>query len=244
MQRPHVPLGGSRSAPRRRPGAVLLAGTLIVLLAGPANGQEVPEPTPTPSPSASPAPSPTPAPSPSAAAVQPSTTIQPDRSARRGTRRRQRKPRRKARWEAEPLRAKRGCQPFTFTQAYLTWGPALAYGEPVTVAYDASQCTRPSGTAVELSMQGTAKVYRGTVAEGTPIDTRPFTVTGLWDRPKDPSGWPLTWWSCGVKLARYTWEIAGVYTFGVSARWGVWSLEITTLGAAPSTFRWTHNACS
>jgi hypothetical protein len=114
----------------------------------------------------------------------------------------------------------------------------------VTVAYDASQCTKPSGTAVELSMQGTARVYRGTVAEGTAIDTRPFTVVGLWDRPEDPSGWPLTWWSCGVKLARYTWDIVGVYRFAVSARWGVWTLEVTSQGAAPRTVRWTHNACS
>ena len=244
MQRAaHVPPGGSRSARRRRPGALVLAGALTLLLAAPASGQEAPEPTPTPSPSPSPASSPTPTSSSPVAAVQPSTTVQPDRLARRDTRRRQRKPRRRARWKAEPIRAKRGCQPFTYTQTYLTWGPALAYGEPVTVAYDASQCTTPSGTAVELSMQGTANVYRGTVAEGTPIDTRPFTVIGLWDRPKDPSGWPLPWWSCGVKLARYTWDIGGVYRFAVSARWGVWTLEVASQGAAPRTVRWTHNAC-
>jgi hypothetical protein len=114
----------------------------------------------------------------------------------------------------------------------------------VTVVYDASQCTKPSGTAVELTMLGTARVYQGTTAEGTHIDTRPFTVTGLWDRPKDPGGWPPTWWSCGVKLARYSWEIGGIYTFAVSARWGVWNLEVTSHGAAARTVRWTHNACS
>jgi hypothetical protein len=114
----------------------------------------------------------------------------------------------------------------------------------VTVVYEASHCTKPVGTTVELSMQGTAKVYRETLVGGTPIDTRPFTVTGLWDRPKDASGWPPTWWACDVKLARYTWDIAGVYTFAVSARWGVWSLDVTSQGKTARTVHWTHNACT
>lgn len=126
----------------------------------------------------------------------------------------------------------------------MTWGPALTYGEPVTVVYEASHCTKPVGTTVELSMQGTAKAYQGILVEGSPIDSRPFTVTGMWDRPTNPSGWPPTWWGCGVKHARYSWSIAGVYTFAVSARWGVWSLEVTSQGTAPRTVRWTHNACS
>ncbi|MGH2737595.1 MAG: hypothetical protein ACRDHH_02175 [Actinomycetota bacterium] len=136
------------------------------------------------------------------------------------------------------------CQPFSHTQTYISWGPALAYEEPVTVVYEASHCTKPVGTAVEISMQGTAKVYQGALVEGTPIDSRPFTVTGMWDRPEDPSGWPPTWWTCEVKQARYNWDIAGVYTVAVSARWGVWSLEVTSLSTAPRTFRWTYNACS
>ncbi|MGH2657040.1 MAG: hypothetical protein ACRDIZ_10160 [Actinomycetota bacterium] len=114
----------------------------------------------------------------------------------------------------------------------------------MTVVYEASHCTKPVGTTVEISMQGTAKVYQGSVVEGTPIDSRPFTVTGMWDRPEDPSGWPPKWWTCEVKQARYNWDIAGVYTFAVSARWGVWSLEVTSLGTAARTFRWTYNACS
>ncbi len=126
----------------------------------------------------------------------------------------------------------------------MRWGPALAYEDPVTVVYEASHCTKPVGTTVEISMQGTAKVYQGSVVEGTPIDSRPFTVTGMWDRPEDPSGWPPKWWTCEVKQARYNWDIAGVYTFAVSARWGVWSLEVTSLGTAARTFRWTYNACS
>ena len=259
VQRPggtHITLDWlSRPRYRRRRRAAALAVALAGFLALPAGAQESPEPTPssspTPSPSPSPSPTPTPDPSPSAApaplgsaeTVRPSTTERPDRPKRKKPRR-QRKLRWHARQTSEPLRAKRGCQPFGHMQTYMTWGPAVAYGEPVTVVYEATQCTKPSGTAAELSMQGTATMYRGTQAEGSPIDTRPFTVTGLWDRPKNPAGWPPTWWACDVKLARYSWDIAGVYTFEVTARWGVWSLEIATLGAAPSTFHWTHNACS
>lgn len=223
-----------------------VAVALAALLALPAGAQEAPEPTPTPSPTPSPTapPSPappSPAPSPSGQTIEPSSS--PERAPKRVKRRRPRRQRRRATWKAGPVRAKQGCQPFSHTQTYVTWGPALAYQEPVTVVYGASQCTKPSGSAVELSMQGTAKVYRGTVAQGTPIDTRPFTVIGLWDRPENPSGWPPTWWSCDVKLARYSWEIGGVYTFAVSARWGVWSLEVTSGGPAARTVRWTHNAC-
>lgn len=125
----------------------------------------------------------------------------------------------------------------------MTWGPAMAYGEPVTVAYEASRCVRPVGAAVEVSLQGAATIYRGILAEGTPIDSRPFTVTGIWNRPTNPEGWPPAWWECDVKHARYTWDIAGIYTFDVSARWGVWSLRISTQGVQPDAMHWAYNAC-
>ena len=231
---------GSRGPGPRR--GALLAAVLTVLLALPAGAQEAPQPTPSPSPSPSPTPSPTPSLA-SGEAVRTTATPRTDTRRRRKLRR-QRKLSRRARWTAESLRGRQRCGPFGHTQTYSTWGPALAYDESVTVVYEASHCTKPSGTAVELTIQGTAKVYRGALAQGTPIDTRPFTAAGLWDRPENPSGWPPPWWSCKVKLARYTWVIADVYTFAVSARWGVWSLEVTSRGVTDDTFRWTHNACN
>jgi hypothetical protein len=225
-----------------RRGSVLLAVGLTVLLALPADAQEVPEPTPSQSPSPSASASPSPAPSPTGTTIQPSSRVRPDRTPKKLRRHRQRR-QRWAGWTAGPLKAKQGCRPFAHTQTYITWGPALAYGEPVTVVYDASHCTKSSGTAVEVSMQGTARVYQGVLVQGSPIDTRPFTVTGLWERPKVAAGWPLDWWSCDVKHARYSWEIGGVYTFAVTARWGVWSLDVTSKGAASRTVRWTYNAC-
>lgn len=242
--------GNTRPRPqafRRARGAAVLACILTGLLALPAGAQDVPEPTPAPTSSPSPDSSPSPAPAQPSPTAQEPTSEGPDRTPERKKRkkpRRQRKQRRHARREPAPLRAKAGCQPFSHTQTYITWGPALAYEEPVTVVYQASQCTKPAGTTVELSMQGTAKVYQGILAQGNPIDSRPFTVTGLWDRPENPTGWPPSWWTCGVKLARYTWDIAGVYTFAVTARWGVWSLEVTSKGTAARTVHWTHNACS
>ncbi len=234
----------SRSRRPRRVGRPAVLGLILAgLVALPAGAQETSEPTPSPSPSpttSAPAPPspPPPSPAPSGATIEATRKVKPDRPAKRKKRHR-----RKTRY-ARGAEAKAACQPFTYTQTYITWGPALAYGEPVTVAYRASRCTKPTGTALELTMQGTAKVYQGILAEGTPIDTRGFSVMGLWDRPEDPAGWPPSWWSCDVKLARYTWEIDGMYRFAVTARWGVWSLEVSNQGASARTVRWTHNGCS
>jgi hypothetical protein len=243
----HVKAISRRPAFRRRArGTAILACVLTGLLALPADAQEFPEPTPSPTSSTSPTPSPSPAPVPSPQAVQ-EPSAGPDRTPDRKRRkrpRRQRRQRRHVRRGPAPLRAKAGCQPFSHTQTYSTWGPALAYDEPVTIVYEASHCTKPAGSAVDVSMQGTATVYPGILAQGTPIESRPFTVTGLWDRPGNLAGWPPSWWSCEVKLARYTWDIAGVYTFEVTARWGVWSLDVTSMGTAARTVHWTHNACA
>jgi hypothetical protein len=144
-------------------------------------------------------------------------------------------------------RARRQCAPFGHTQTYLTWGPALAYDEPVTVVYSAERCTERQGTLVNVTTQGSATVYQGALAKGEPIDQRPFRLTGSWDRPSNEAGWPLAWWGCGVKQARYIWEIPGVYRFDVGARWGLWTLTVSTQPVKPlaeaRTVHWTYNAC-
>ncbi|MGH2678759.1 MAG: hypothetical protein ACRDHB_10430 [Actinomycetota bacterium] len=149
--------------------------------------------------------------------------------------------------DRRPQRAKRQCAPFSHTQTYLTWGPALAYDEPVTVVYSAKRCTKPTGTMVEVTTQGSATVYQGILAQGEPIDMRPFRLTGRWDHPSNKAGWPLSWWGCGVKYARYLWEIPGVYSFDVGARWGLWSLTVSTQPVKPlaeaRTVHWSYNAC-
>jgi hypothetical protein len=142
------------------------------------------------------------------------------------------------------VQIKAGCAPFGFTQTYVAWGPALAYGRPVTVAYEGSRCTMPAGAGAEVSVRGTATVFQGILAEGLPIDARPFTVSGTWNRPTNPAGWPPDWWQCGVKHARYTWDIAGMYTFEVEARWGVWDLQISTQGLQPTLVHWAYNGCA
>jgi hypothetical protein len=151
---------------------------------------------------------------------------------------------------ASPAVAQEGvvqCAPFGHTQTYLTWGPALAYDEPVTVVYSAERCTQRQGTGVNVTTQGSATVYQGILAEGEPIDQRPFVLTGSWDRPSNEAGWPLAWWRCGVKYARYVWEIPGVYRFDVGARWGLWSLTVSTQPVEPlaeaRTVHWSYNAC-
>ena len=225
----------------------MAVGTSL-LLASPAVAQESPMPPPDPSPTSSPSSAPAPLPTQEAAA-------QPDRSAlelrnrpkssRRERRRPQRRDRRRANRESQ--RAKRQCAPFGHTQTYLTWGPALAYDEPVTVVYSAERCTKRQGTLVNVTTQGSAIVYQGILAKGQPIDQRPFRLTGSWDHPSNEAGWPLSWWGCGVKHARYLWEIPGVYRFDVGARWGLWSLTVSTQPVEPlaeaRTVHWSYNAC-
>jgi hypothetical protein len=98
-----------------------------------------------------------------------------------------------------------------------------------------------------VTTAGSATVYQGATMDGAAIDRRPFRLTGRWDRPANAAGWPLSLWDCGVKLAQYRWEIPGVYTFEIGARWGVWSLVISTeiLGAQSQArdFHWSYDAC-
>ncbi len=243
--------GGDRPPHRRNilRGTALLAVLLSGLLAldAPAGAQDVPDPTPTPTPSPSPtpdaAPAPLPPPPPTAAPGPSREDPRPERHRQKGHRR-QKGRRNQDRRKGRPVRIKPGCAPFSFTQTYITWGPGLAYDEPVTVVYEASRCVKQAGTAVELSVQGTATVYQGILVEGAPIDSRPFSVTGIWDRPTNPEGWPPPWWECGVKQASYTWDLAGMYTFRVVARWGVWTLNISTQGTRPDTMHWAYNGCA
>jgi hypothetical protein len=238
--------------PRRRiAGRAVLAACLGVVLASPAMAQESPTPPP---PSPQPSPSPSPSPAPTVVSPPPDAAETLDRDRRKPRRRPSRKRRREQRRTSEQRRDRRRevrvrprCEPFSHTQTYLTWGPAVAYGEPVTVVYAAERCTRPRGTSVEVSSEGSATVYRGSAVAGEPIDRRPFILTGTWDRPTNAAGWPLAWWGCGVKQARYRWEIPGVYLFDVGARWGVWSLTVSTLPRAPQgearDFHWSYNGC-
>jgi hypothetical protein len=137
-----------------------------------------------------------------------------------------------------------GCAPFSHVQAYESWGPAVAYGGPVTVVYEAGRCSTPDGSALDVVVEGTAKVFQGDSATGALVDTGPFLVTGTWRQPKNSEGWPPSWWSCNVPYASYTWEIPGVYTFQVSARDGLWSLDVTSRGAGSQAVSWTHDGCA
>ena len=138
---------------------------------------------------------------------------------------------------------KASCGGFSLLQTYTTWGPALSYGRPVTVQYEATRCSKPDGRALDLSVHGTATVSEVAEAGGALIEAIPFQVTGTWSRPGNDSGWPPDWWECGVRFAEYTWEIPGIYTFHVSAREGSWALDVATTGLTPSTVTWAYDAC-
>jgi len=231
---------------------------MILLLGAPATAQETPTPPPTSDPP-SPISEPPPAPPSTPTRPEPSqggslrSDRSPDRqrerqrrSAQRRRHRRQRQRERRRERRREP-RIDRGCAAFSHTQTYMTWGPAVAYSEPVTVAYQGQRCTRGSGAAARVTVNGRALVYQGVLAQGDTIDRRRFTLFGQWEQPSNATGWPPKWWGCGVKRAGFRWEISGVYTFDVQARWGAWTLLVATQPAAPSgratTFHWTYNGC-
>ena len=146
--------------------------------------------------------------------------------------------------DSDALDLAASCAPFTHTQTYAGWGPAVSYGSTVTVLYEAARCSIPDGSALDLSVEGTAKVFEGDSSAGTLLDTRPFLVTGTWREPKNSEAWPPAWWACRVPYASYTWEIPGVYTFQVSARDGLWDLDVTSRGAGTQAVSWTHDGCA
>lgn len=222
--------------------SVVFGLALAGLLPMPAGAQEIPTPTPPPT-----AESPLPPAEPTdRGALQPQEQgeqVRPARDDRKERARQGKRHRRSFRQQGRKNHLRATCAPFTFNQTYPGWGPALTYGRVVTVAYEASRCSKPHGTAMNLSVDGTATVYDGTSAAGTPLDVRGFTVSGTWDKPSNAIGWPPNWWECGVKAARYSWQIPGVYSFNVSARWGVWTLSVETQGPVPTRIHWSYNGC-
>ena len=136
------------------------------------------------------------------------------------------------------------CSPLAHTQTYAAWGPAVSYGGPVTVVYEASRCSTPDGSALDVAAEGTARIFQGSDTTGTLLDTKPFLVTGTWREPRNAEAWPPTWWDCSVPFASYTWQIPGVYTFQVSARDGVWTLDVNSQGVATQDVSWTHDGCA
>ena len=133
-----------------------------------------------------------------------------------------------------------GCGAFELTQTYRNWGPAVAYERPVTVRYEATRCSRIHDGTVRLSIEGQATVYKGWSVSGDPLDERAFDVSGRWTNPSNQEGWPPDWWQCSVKSAEYSWRIAGVYTFDVTASQGVWNLDVSS---GENRVDWTYDAC-
>jgi hypothetical protein len=134
-----------------------------------------------------------------------------------------------------------GCEAFSLTQTYGKWGPARHYGRPVTVVYDAIRCSTERNGTVELSIEGVAVIHRGTSAEGTALDERAFHVSGRWEGASNAEGWPPDWWQCDVESAEYSWRIAGVYNFSVTARDGAWELDVSM---EDKTLHWTYDGCA
>ncbi len=138
------------------------------------------------------------------------------------------------------------CSTLSWTQTYRGWGPALSYRRAVTIRYAGLGCSVTEGTSLDLLRKGTARVYAGPAAKPSRhIDTRVFSVSGVWEEPDNPLGWPPSWWQCDVSGARFTWQVRGVYTFAVGVDDGVWSLDVdTNRKRKDHHFHWSYNGCS
>lgn len=129
-----------------------------------------------------------------------------------------------------------GCDGIARVQTYQGWGPALHYGQTVTVAFNVAECSAQlDGDIFTFSLDGTASVFAGDAA-GDALEVRSFVAEGSWSDPEG-AGWPPSWWSC-VEQASLRWEIPGVYSFVVSATGGSWTLDVS-----PGNVHWTHAAC-
>jgi hypothetical protein len=138
------------------------------------------------------------------------------------------------------------CSTLSWTQTYRGWGPALAYGRAVTIRFVAQGCSVIEGKSLDLLRRGTARIYAGRVAKRSRfIESRPFSVRGVWEDPENPLGWPPLWWQCGVSGAWFTWHVRGVYTFEVGVEDGVWSLDVSTnRKRRDHHFSWSYDGCS
>jgi hypothetical protein len=127
-------------------------------------------------------------------------------------------------------KASHGCEAIARVQTYEGWGPALHYGRTVTVAYALTDCSASLSTdGFAFEATGTATVFRGASAAGSPLTVEPFTASGAWGDPAS-SGWPPAWWSCDVARASISWEIPGAYTFLAGATGDRWTLEVQVPG--------------
>jgi len=124
--------------------------------------------------------------------------------------------------------------PFTWVQTYTGWGPALYYGEQVTVNYTGTNRWKFKDGRFNLMIEGTSEIYRGDSILGELIEVRPFHNTEVWCEPENTWGWPVSWWSCGVEQLRYRWIIPGVYSYEVTAKDGFWTYEIKVFTSPPT----------
>jgi hypothetical protein len=132
---------------------------------------------------------------------------------------------------------------FYWLQTYNGWGPALYYGETVTVVHEGTNRWHFKDGRFQLKIHGTATVYAGGSATGSPIDVRPFENEEMWYEPDNTWGWPVSWWSCGVKRLYYRWSIPGVYDYVVTAKDGYWTLDITVHTSPPTRSHSGWDAC-
>ncbi|MCJ7539089.1 MAG: hypothetical protein MUO88_05430 [Desulfobacterales bacterium] len=124
---------------------------------------------------------------------------------------------------------------FFYDQHYPDWGPALYYGQDVRIIYNGINWWIFKDGRFRLAIQGVAKVYAGDSTDPADlIDTRPFYNTEMWYEPENTWGWPVSWYTCGVKILEYNWSILGVYDYTLTAMNGVWNLKITAFTSPPT----------
>ncbi len=142
-------------------------------------------------------------------------------------------------WPAAASAGPRTCSEFDLTQTYRDgdWiaAPAWYYGQTVTVAYEARNCSffQDKQGHFQLQLVGQATVYAGEDTSGAVLDVRPFHNTETWQDAANISGWPMNWWQCSVERAQYKWKIAGVYDFTVTAKHDVWTVQQTAFTSPP-----------
>jgi hypothetical protein len=122
-----------------------------------------------------------------------------------------------------------------YPEAFFYWGPAIYYEQVVTIVYEGTNKNDFKDGHFNLVIVGTATVYAGIGTSGEVLDKRPFKNIETWYEPDNTWGWPVSYYSSGVKHLKYKWEIAGVYSFDIICQDGYWTIWSTAHTSPPTT---------
>ena len=155
---------------------------------------------------------------------------------------------RDAKGSAEPdLDLQASCAPFTHTQTYAAWGPAVCVRRPGDRGLRGIPVLDPRRLGARHRCRGNRQVSsRAPTAEGTLLEHEAVhRHRARGESRRNAEAWPPTWWDCSVPYASYTWQIPGVYTLpGLGPVTASGASTSSSQGVGAQDVSWTHDGCA